>query len=90
MKLEWDDVKQQRNLRKHGLDFARCEEVLLGPNYTYADEREYDEPRSITIGILDGNLVVVVSTERGDATRIISMRPASKQENSKYGKAIFG
>ncbi len=91
MEFEWDEAKRQKTWQKHGLDFARCNEVFSGPTYEYADNRrDYGEDRSVAIGFLDGNLVAIVFTERAAKTRIISMRPANKQENRKYEKEIFG
>jgi uncharacterized DUF497 family protein len=91
MVFEWDEVKCRENVQKHGLDFARCEELFSGPTYEFADDRrDYGEERSIAIAFLDGNLVTIVFTELGEKIRIISMRPANKQENRKYEKAIFG
>jgi uncharacterized protein len=91
MKFEWDEAKRQSNLKKHGLDFARSEEVFLGPIYRYVDDRnDYGEKRFTVVGLLGGNLVAIVITERAETIRIISMRPANRQENRQYEKEIFG
>jgi len=41
------------------------------------DQRDYGESRFITIGFLDGAMVVMVWTPRRRARRIISMRRAN-------------
>jgi uncharacterized protein len=91
MQFEWDERKRKANLKKHGLDFAQCESVFLGPTYTFPDDRDYEgEERSIAVGILDAALVIVVFIEHDEKTRVISMRRASSQETKKYEKEIFG
>lgn len=58
---------------------ARAAEVFAGATLTVEDDRqEYGESRFITIGFLDGAMVVLVWTARGDASRIISMRKANE------------
>ena len=65
---------------------ARAAEVFAGPTLTVEDDRqEYGESRFITIGFLDGGMVVLVRTSRGDASRIISIRKANERERRLYG-----
>jgi hypothetical protein len=45
------------------------------------DRREdYSELRYVTVGKLDGRMVILVWTPRGEARRIISMRKANERE----------
>jgi uncharacterized DUF497 family protein len=89
MALTWDPEKRKRTLKNRGLDFARCNEVFAGPTVEFQDDREeYGEHRVVTIGMLDASLVVIVSTERGPDTRIISMRRADKRERKIYEEEI--
>ena len=44
------------------------------------DRRGYGENRFITVGFLDGMMVVLVRTPRDEALRIISMRKANDRE----------
>jgi len=56
----WDEAKRQRNLRKHGLDFADAPTVLEGESATNEDTRfNYSERRFNTLGTLHGKFVVV-------------------------------
>ena len=65
---------------------ARAGEVLAGATLTVQDDRrDYGEDRFITIGFLDGAMVVLVWTSRGAAYRIISMRKANERERALYG-----
>ena len=65
---------------------ARAGEVFAGSALTVEDDRrDYGEDRFITIGFLDGAMVVLVWTPRGGADRIISMRKANERERALYG-----
>jgi uncharacterized DUF497 family protein len=93
MKFEWDEVKNERNIRKHGFDFADAEKVFAGtfPLFVCLDTRKsYGEDRWQGIGLLDGIvIVVIVFTEpRTNIVRIISMRKATKKERAYYEKRI--
>ena len=71
MDIEYDPEKRKRTLSERGLDFARAAEVFAGHHFTAEDEREdYFEQRFITVGLLDGRMVVMVWTRRGSAHRI--------------------
>lgn len=53
------------------------------------DERKhYDEDRYITVGLLDGRMVVVVWTPLGSARRIIGMRKANEREQARYAQKM--
>ena len=64
---------------------ARAGEVFEGATLTVEDDRrDYGEGRFITIGFLDGVMVVTVWTPRGLRRRIISMRKANERERRLY------
>ena len=85
MKFEWNEAKQQSNLRKHRLDFADAETVFAGATFSFEDDRfEYSEDRYITLGLLRGAVVVIAHTEREEVIRVISMRKATKNEQQVY------
>ncbi len=86
MHFEWDEEKNQANIRKHGFDFADAWEIFLTPILVALDDREdYSEDRWIGIGIFRTRTVVVLYTERGeDVIRIISLRKALTHERSQY------
>jgi uncharacterized protein len=84
MQIEFDNNKRDRTLAERGLDFAHADRVFAGRHFTSEDTREdYSEPRYITAGKLDGRMVVMVWTPRGEARRIISMRKANERESKK-------
>lgn len=68
---------------------AQAKDVFAGPTLTVEDDRrDYGEDRFITIGFLDGTMVVLVWTPRGGADRIISMRKANERERALYGPRL--
>lgn len=89
MRFEWDEAKRESNTLKHGIDFIDVEEVFEGETLTLLDDRfDYGEKRFITLGLLDGRVVVIAHTETDEVIRIISARKASKNEETSYFKEI--
>lgn len=87
--IVFDPVKRAVTLAERGLDFADAGQVFEGELIEEVDGRfDYGEERLITVGFLDGTMVVVVWTWRGDARRIISMRQANERERRRYGKQL--
>ena len=87
MKLEWDEVKRVETLLKHGLDFARCDEIFADVTVEYPDDREdYGEVRMIAIGFLEVEMVTIVYTDTPSARRIITMWRATRRERRIYEK----
>lgn len=88
MKFEWDPEKEKKNIKKHGFDFDTATRVFADPfRVEYLDKKHsVDEIRYITIGELDGEMVVltIVYTERDETIRLISARKADKQERKRY------
>lgn len=89
MQIEFDPNKRNVTLAERGLDFARAVELFSSHHFTAVDTREqYGEERFVTIGRLDGRMVVMVWTERGTARRIISMRKANDREEARYAHRL--
>lgn len=89
MRIAFDAAKRDKTLMERGLDFARAVEVFDGLNVTMADDRQdYGERRLITVGRLEGRIVVVVWTPRGAVRRIISMRKANEREIARYSQRL--
>lgn len=90
--FEWDPVKAQTNIAKHGLDFERAATVFLDPLALTISDNEHNETeaRWITIGRESaGQYVLVVHTfewypdERG-RVRLISARRPTRAEIRDY------
>jgi len=89
--FEWDTLKADNNLRKHGVSFAEACEVFLDPLaiWLHDDEHSQMEERWIALGQVHGlKLVVVVHTWKEDGdnvfVRIISARKATAHEAKTY------
>ncbi|MDE0152357.1 MAG: BrnT family toxin [Gammaproteobacteria bacterium] len=52
------------------------------------DRRNCGEARFITIGFLDGKMLVLAWTPRDGAYRIISMRKANERERKRYSRIL--
>lgn len=84
MRITCDPAKRVRTLAEWGLDLRRAREVFGGLHLMRRDDRfDYGEPRFVTVGWLEGGLVVFVWTPRGSARRIISMRYCHEREAKK-------
>lgn len=85
MRITFDPSKRARTLAERGLDFADAAQIFTGLHATLEDaRRDYGEKRFISAGFLDGRLVVLVWTPRGAARRIISMRHAHAEEETRW------
>jgi len=83
----WDEAKRRRNLKIHGLDFEGCEAIW--DNFTITREdirRAYGEKRLVAFGLLEGEVVAMVYTERSTGPPINSLRRAEKYETRYYFK----
>ena len=94
MPFEWDEAKDRSNQRKHGLSFAEAQRLFESDaDYLELFDAEHSEleDRFIAIGPIDRGLVVIVYTERDeDVLRILSARPATKNERrlfEAYGRS---
>lgn len=87
--FEWDENKNKNNQKKHGANFEDAEKVFLGKTVSFDDDRaDYGERRWITMGPLEGRIMVIVHTQRNDINRIISMRKANDREQEIYKKRL--
>jgi hypothetical protein len=86
MEFEWDENKNAINCTKHRLSFEEAIQIFEGPVWTRSDlDSDEGEYREISIGMLPGSSVlVVVHTERGQRSRIISARKATRRERNEY------
>lgn len=85
MVFEWDDDKQEGNLKKHGVDFLDVVRIFANPVLEWIDTRQdYGEERTISIGFTEEDYFVVVSTWRRERRRIISAWKAGRDEKEKY------
>lgn len=87
MEFEWDPLKAEDNLKKHGGDFTEAATVFSDPlSITYSDpDHSLDEDRYIIIGSSSANrLLIVAHTDRDESTRLISAREVTSRERKLY------
>ena len=86
MDFEFDPAKARSNLRKHGVSFAHAEQAFRdNMAVTVEDPDAIVERRFVTLGMdALGRVLVVVHTPRGERTRVISARKASRGETEQY------
>ena len=85
--FEWDPVKAEANVRKHGVTFDEASTVFGDPlNLLMADpDHSLDEKRYLLLGMSNRRrLLVVTFAERPPRTRLISARRATRQERRRY------
>jgi len=85
----WDPVKDEHNLRKHGLSL-RAGIVLFAEDMIgleVLDDR-HGEPRFVRMGRAGRRLLVVVWAQDGHDVRLISVREAMKHEREVWHRRI--
>lgn len=87
MSSTYDTIKNEENLRKHGVSFDEVAVFEWDGAVTKQDTRfEYGESRFISTGYVNGRLHVLVWTLRNNAIRPISFRKANLRERVRYEK----
>ena len=91
MDFDWDDAKAESNEQKHGVAFPEALTVFATLLVTgYDPGHADDEDRFLTMGVsVNGRLLVVSHTDRGDMVRIISAREATLRERKDYEDGSF-
>ena len=88
MKFSWDEVKNQKNQRKHGISFTQASYAFSDPYQLNIPDNDlsYGEERWVLLGKTNCNgLLVVVHIEvTENEIRIISARTATKHEHKVY------
>lgn len=89
MEYEWDPAKSRRNAQKHGCGFEIAAELDWSEALEVLDDRfDYGEERWLALGPIDGKLYAMIFSPRGEnRARIISLRPATRNERNAYVEA---
>jgi hypothetical protein len=82
----WDETKRQSNLLKHGLDFRDAHLVYDNPDKCTYDSSRKGERRlmDLAVAVVRGKLLALIYAQRGEDVRVISFRPASREEREQY------
>jgi uncharacterized protein len=84
--FEWDDLKAEANLEKHGVSFREATRVF-DDIFALVEEdlsADFEEERFLATGIVGDTLLMVVYTERNSRVRLISARRATRHEQRRY------
>jgi uncharacterized DUF497 family protein len=89
VRFTWDLKKAAGNRRKHGVSFEEASTALRDPLAVTGSDPDHSmgELRFVTFGMSSQvRLLVVSHAEEGDIIRIISARPARRQERRSMKK----
>lgn len=87
--IEFDPRKSRANLEKHGIDLPTAARIWEDVVIERQDNRrDYGETRIIALGAIEGRVLVVVYTWRGDRRRLISARKANTDESQIYRSTL--
>ena len=84
MNFEFDPLKSDANLRKHGIDFLEAQALWRDPALVEIPARTLDEPRFLVIARLQGRHWSAVTTYRQQSIRLISVRRSRPDEVQLY------
>jgi len=91
IQFKWDENKNRKNKREHGVSFEEAQTVFLDENAIrfFDPDHSEDEDRFIMLGISFKLRVLVVChcyRESDEVIRLISARKADKDEIRDYGR----
>ena len=87
MNIEFDPDKDTANIAAHGVSLSLAAQLDWDAALVWIDDRyEYDELRMIALAPDTATLYTVAFVERGEAYRIISLRPATRREVKHYAE----
>lgn len=87
MDYEWDEIKREANIAKHGVDFTEAEQFDWTTAIETKDNRfDYKEARWVVLGCIYKRVHVLIYTERSGKIRLISLRRANRRERDFYEK----
>ena len=87
--FEWDDEKEQKNRKKHGVSFEEASVAFKDRRHLVLPDGGDDPERYVLIGMANNERILyVVHVEvvrgRGKRFRIISARMANPRESVRY------
>jgi uncharacterized protein len=83
VEFEWDNEKAKRIWEDRAIDFLDVVRLFADRHVVLPSSR-YDEERWRAVGLLDGRMITVVYTMRGETIRIVTARRAWKNEEREY------
>lgn len=86
--FEYDPIKSQINAEKHGIDFKEAQKLWDDIELVFLPSKNTDEPRYLSIGLIESRYWTAITTEREGKIRIISVRRSRKKEIELYESQI--
>ena len=86
----WDEAKNRRNIKDHGIAFDDAKRIFESPTVERIDDRfEYGEVRVYAIGVVNGLEITVIYTDcDDDERRIISAWRSEPHERRAYWQRV--
>jgi uncharacterized DUF497 family protein len=84
MGFEYDQIKSDANVLKHGIDFDEAQALWDDADRVEIPARETDEPRYLIIGKIGNKHWSAVVAYRSENIRLISVRRSRKEEIEIY------
>ena len=82
--FEFDETKNQTNLKKHGIDFVDAQLLWNDPRLLAIPAKTEDEPRYLVIGVINNKHWSAVITYRKANVRLVSVRRSRTEEIALY------
>ena len=82
--FEFDETKNQANLKKHGIDFIDAQLLWNDPRLLEIPAKTEDEPRYLVIGVINNKHWSAVITYREANVRLVSVRRSRTEEIALY------
>jgi len=82
--FEFDETKNQANLKKHGIDFIDAQLLWNDPRLLEIPAKTEDELRYLVVGIINNKHWSAVITYRGANVRLVSVRRSRTEEVALY------
>jgi uncharacterized protein len=85
--IEFDPVKDQINLEKHGIGLDAALSIFATPSVEWPSlDQRHGESRHIAVGLVNGAEFTCIFTVRGPVARIISVRRSRDEERDRFWK----
>lgn len=92
--FEWNEDKNTKNKKKHGISFEEAQTVFVDENalLLHDPDHSHKEDRFILLGLSSNLRILIVShcyRKKDAVVRIISVRKATRSEQKQYWKRLL-
>ena len=85
MQFEWNEEKRQATINARGVDLLYAALIFEGETLMREDDRkDYGEVRFASLGLVDDVAYIVIHTQRGENTRLISAWRGGHKDYERY------